>query len=201
MHRDEQSGWQAGSYSFLTSAHTVIHRTAGPLPFLLLLLHHLPLSLSTLFSVSFLALFLPSLLFVAHSLSTLVPPLPPSLDSYSLAHPFSLPISLLSRGPCFLTCITHNYFHPSIICLLLFSHPTSFSLHYDNNPHYPAYTRFFATPFSHLPPLWAAEYSSPHTCSPSPSPPLSCPRAHPLLYHPNTRCPQSLGECVYLWSG
>lgn len=76
MHRDEQSGWQAGSYSFLTSAHTVIHRTAGPLPFLLLLLHHLPLSLSTLLSVSFLALFLPSLLFVAHSLSTLVPPTP-----------------------------------------------------------------------------------------------------------------------------
>lgn len=38
---------------------------------------------------------------------------------------FLLSIFFLPRGPCFFACITHNYFHPSIICLLLFSFPTS----------------------------------------------------------------------------
>lgn len=94
---------------------------------------------------------------------------------------FTLSISLLPRGPCFFACITHNYFHPSIICLLLFSYPTSLSLLYDNNPHYPAYTSFFATPMSHLPPLGAAECTSPHSCSPSPSPPFLLPQSSALL--------------------
>lgn len=92
---------------------------------------------------------------------------------------FTLSISLLPRGPCFLACITHNYFHPSIICLLLFSLPTSLSLLYDNNPHYPAYTSFFATPMPHLPPLGATECTSPHSCPPSPSSLFSSLKAHP----------------------
>lgn len=64
MHRDEQSAWQAGSYSFLTPANGEwCNRTAGPLPFPSLTVSShlctLPLTL------------LPGLLFLAHSLSSL----------------------------------------------------------------------------------------------------------------------------------
>lgn len=124
MHRDEQSVWQAGSYSFLTPASAEwCYRTAGPLPFLSL--PCFPLSKSPLLCVPFLtlssSLICSSLLFSAHSHSSLfsflsLPP-HPFLYSYSLAPSLSFP----PRGPCFLACITHNYFHPSIICLLLFS--------------------------------------------------------------------------------
>lgn len=83
MHRDEQSAWQAGSYSFLTPASAECYnRTAGPLPFLLLLLLlllpcvPLPLSQSTLLSVSFHALSfsLASYFLHTHSLHYSPPP-------------------------------------------------------------------------------------------------------------------------------
>lgn len=154
MHRDEQSAWQAGSYSFLTPAHTAwCNGTAAPSLFLLFLLPSLQACSLYSFSHS-LPISLPSLLIFAHCLSSLFPFLsltPPQLQFTSFLS-FSLSISLFPRGPCFVACITHNYFHPSIICLLLFSYPTPLSLLYDN-PHYPDYTCFSTTSIPHPPPL------------------------------------------------
>lgn len=186
MHRDEQSAWQAGSYSFLTPPSTEAKEQPPPI---------FHLSLSSLLSMS--SLLLPRLLLLLLPLS-LIPPL---LFTASLSLP--LPVSLLYRGPCFFTCITHNYFHPSIICLLLFSHSTSLSLHYDNNPHYPAHTLFFATS-SHLPPLWAAECRPPHTLVLLPLPLLCLPPKLCILHHHHHHHQHQMSlefGWVYLWKG
>ena len=181
MHRDERSAWQAGSYSFLTPACAEwCNTTAGPPPSLsscpsspaslsqsplCTLPHRLLISLSPRPPIyRTLPLFI-----IPFPVSPPPPPLLLSLLLFTGSLSFSLSISLQPRGPCFLACITHNYFHPSIICLLLFSYPTSLSLLYDNNPHSPAYTCFFATPISHLPPLGSDECTS---FPPSPSPPF-----------------------------
>lgn len=71
-----------------------------------------------------------------------------------------------------------------------------FSQRWDNNPHSPAYTCSFATPFSQLPPLWAAECTSQHTWSPFPS--NSFVFLHPSCSLPHTRCPSSVCVCVYV---
>lgn len=91
MHRDEQSVWQAGSYSFLTSASTDWYKqnsrpppSPPPPPML-------P-SLPSLLSVSFSALSLSCCFFLAHSPCSLSPP-PPSLSVYSYSSSLFLPIS------------------------------------------------------------------------------------------------------------
>lgn len=86
MHRDEQSAWQAGSYSFLTPAHTAwCNGTAAPSLFLLFLLPSLQACSLYSFSHS-LPISLPSLLIFAHCLSSLFPflsltPPPPNCNS------------------------------------------------------------------------------------------------------------------------
>lgn len=117
MHRDEQSVWQAGSYSFLTPARTDGYKQNSRLPPLRSFSSHDCLTPSLLC--------VPLCLYSLHTRTLHCPsPTRPSLSIPIRWLRFSLSLSF-SRGPCFFTCITDNYFHPSIICPVLFSFLTS----------------------------------------------------------------------------
>lgn len=184
MHRDEQSAWQAGSYSFLTpDSAEWCNRTAGPLPFLL---PCFALPLSFLFPSPFspqLSFYLPSIPFPTHSLSSLFPFLSQSPLLSLLLFTCSLSISLLSRSHVSMlalhtiTSIHQLSAYSSLATPLPFLYPMT------TTPHYPAYTCFFATPISHLPARGAAECTSRRTRPPSPSSPFSPLKAQP---HPLT---------------
>lgn len=112
MHRDEQSAWQAGSYSFLTPASAEwCNRTAGPLPFLL---PCFPLRLSQSPPCTLpRSLLLPCLLFLTHSLSSLFSflSLPPSPLYFYLLAP-SLSPSPFQRA--MFPCLHYTQLLPSI---------------------------------------------------------------------------------------
>lgn len=196
MHRDEQSAWQAGSYSSLTLASKEwCNRTAPP--------SHFPscfsFSQSPLLCIYPCSL-LPSLL-LSCTLIILFPLFSPllSLLLFTVCFSFTLSISPLPRGPCFLACITHNYFHPSIICLLLFSYPTSLSLLYDNNPHYPAYA--FLSDLYLLPSHPPGQLSVPsqYSCPllPFSPPPKAYPSCCPLSHQMSLK----FGRGFHVWRG
>lgn len=174
---DEQSAWQAGSYSFLTPASTEwCNRTRGPLPFLLLLFFlcfPLPYIYSPFCALSCF-LFPPSLLFPAQSPS---PSTTPSSHThahlYSLALSRSLPVSLslsLFQSPLFPN-LHYTQLRPSIIHLLTLWLPHFLLFRIMTTT-----PSILHTPFPHLPPLWPVKCNSPHTFFPSPFPSLSSPK-------------------------
>lgn len=136
------------------------------------------LSLSTLLCVLSCSLFLPSFLFLSFLPTLLFIPCHWLTLSPSLSLPFpEVHVSLLALHT--ITSIHQLSAYSSLASSLPFLDAMT-----TPHPHYPAYTCFLATPFSHLPPLWAAECTSPHTCSPSPSPSLSSPKAQSFCSYP-----------------
>lgn len=106
MHRDEQSAWQAGSYSFLTPASTEwCNRTAGPYSFS---------SFSCCLPISPVFLFLSVLLCTIPPFIILTPLFIPLLSwllfTRSLVHPDNL---ALSQRPVF-PCLHYTQLLPSI---------------------------------------------------------------------------------------
>lgn len=198
MHRDEQSVWQAGSYSFLTPASTDWYKQnsrpppSPPPPML-------P-SFPSLLSVSFsaLSLSLPCCLFLAHSPCSLSPP-PPSLSVYSYSPSLFLPISPpFFQRPVFLY-LHYTQLLPSINYLPGSSLASSlpFSQRHDNNPHYPCIHMFRRdTLLSPPTPLGSWMYLPAHLVFFPLLLLLSASKAHPSCSLPRTRCPRSLGECV-----
>lgn len=107
MHRDEQSAWQAGSYSSLTPASVEwCNRTAGLLPFLPLLIPSFPISSPSPHHFFSFAYFVHYILSLSPFLS-----LPPFYHSPALL--FFLSVSLFTQRPMFL-CLHYTQLLPSI---------------------------------------------------------------------------------------
>lgn len=170
---DEQSAWQAGSYSFLTPASTEwCNRTAGSLPFLLFFLcFPLPYIYSPFLALSCF-LFPPSLLFPAQSPSPSTTP-----SSHTHLHTYihwrcltpSLSLSCPKSPVSQLVFHTITPIHQLSAYSLATPLPTLFRI-MTTTP------SILHTPFPHLPPLWPVKCDSPHTFFPSPFPSLSSPK-------------------------
>lgn len=205
MHRDEQSAWQAGSYSFLTPASAEwCNRKAGPLS------SSSPASpslspLCTLPRSLLMSIFLPSLLFLAHSLSSLFSFLslsPSFLYSYSLAPSLSPSVSL-----------SFPEAHVSLLALHTITSIHQLSAYSSLATPLPFLYSMTTTPtiqHTHVslrPPSLTSHPSGqlsvpPHTLVLLPLLLLSLPpKLTPPVAPHHTRCPLSLGEGVHVWRG